>query len=69
MEKISLNAIAREQATRAAAAASGRSAQTVYGGYEHALRQTVLARLRAHHWMSMKARGRLPSRFCGDGSG
>jgi quercetin dioxygenase-like cupin family protein len=43
MEKLSLDAIAREQATRAAAASSGRSAQTVYGGHEHALRQTVLA--------------------------
>ena len=42
MEKISLDAIAQQQATRAAAA-SGRSAQTVYGGHEHALRQTVLA--------------------------
>jgi quercetin dioxygenase-like cupin family protein len=43
MEKFSLDAIAREQAKRAAAASSGRSAQTVYGGHEHALRQTVLA--------------------------
>jgi quercetin dioxygenase-like cupin family protein len=43
MEKISLDAIAHQQATRAAAAASGRSAQTVYGGHEDALRQTVLA--------------------------
>ncbi len=43
MEKFSLDAIGREQAARAAAASSGRSAQTVYGGHEHALRQTVLA--------------------------
>jgi quercetin dioxygenase-like cupin family protein len=43
MEKFSLEAIAREQAKRAAAASSGRSAETVYGGHEHALRQTVLA--------------------------
>jgi len=43
MEKFSLDAVAREQARRAAAAASGRSAETVYGGHEHALRQTVLA--------------------------
>ena len=43
MEKFSLDAIAREQAKRAAAASSGRSAKTVYGGHEHALRQTVLA--------------------------
>ncbi len=43
MEKLSLDAVAREQAKRAAAATSGRSAETVYGGHEHALRQTVLA--------------------------
>jgi quercetin dioxygenase-like cupin family protein len=43
MDKLSLDAIAREQATRAAAAPAGRSAQTIYGGHEHALRQTVLA--------------------------
>jgi quercetin dioxygenase-like cupin family protein len=43
MEKISLEAIAQEQVKRAAAASSGHSAETVYGGHEHALRQTVLA--------------------------
>jgi quercetin dioxygenase-like cupin family protein len=43
MQKFSLEAIAREQAKRAAAASSGRSAETVYGGHEHLLRQTVLA--------------------------
>jgi quercetin dioxygenase-like cupin family protein len=43
MQKFSLDAIAREQANRAAAAPSGRSAGTVYGGHEHALHQTVLA--------------------------
>jgi quercetin dioxygenase-like cupin family protein len=43
MQKFSLEAIARAQAKRAAAASSGRSAETVYGGHEHLLRQTVLA--------------------------
>ena len=43
MEKFSLDSIAREQARRAAAAPAGRSAETVYGGHEHTLRQTVLA--------------------------
>jgi quercetin dioxygenase-like cupin family protein len=43
MQKFSLDAIAREQARQAAAAPAGRSAETVYGGHEHALRQTVLA--------------------------
>ena len=31
------------EAVKAAAASSGCSAQTVYGGHEHAARQTVLA--------------------------
>ena len=43
MQKFSLDAIAREQAKRANAASSGRSATTVFGGHEHALRQTVIA--------------------------
>src|SRR6516165_7032238 len=43
MDELSLDALAQEQATRAAAAPGGRSAQTVYGGHEHALRQTVVA--------------------------
>jgi len=43
MQKLSLDALAREHSGRAAAASNGRSAETVYGGHEHALRQTVLA--------------------------
>jgi quercetin dioxygenase-like cupin family protein len=43
MEKFSLDAIVRTQAKLAAAAPSGRSAETVYGGHEHSLRQTVIA--------------------------
>jgi quercetin dioxygenase-like cupin family protein len=43
MEKFSLEAIAREQSRRAVGTPAGRSAETVYGGHEHALRQTVLA--------------------------
>jgi hypothetical protein len=43
MEKFSLTALAREQLDRARAVPSGRSATTVYGGHEHALRQTVTA--------------------------
>ncbi|WP_067181252.1 LuxR family transcriptional regulator [Microtetraspora niveoalba] len=42
MEKISLDALAREHLERAAAAPAGRSAETVYGGHEHVLRQTML---------------------------
>ena len=43
MNKISLIALAREQLEAARAARSGRSAQTVYGGHEHSLRQTLIA--------------------------
>jgi quercetin dioxygenase-like cupin family protein len=43
MEKISLTALARNQLEVARAASSGRSAQTVSGGHEHALRQTLMA--------------------------
>lgn len=43
MHKFSLDAISREQQQKAAAAGSGRAAETVYGGHERALRQTVIA--------------------------
>jgi quercetin dioxygenase-like cupin family protein len=43
MQKISLEALARQQLKRAADANGGRSADTVYGGHEHVLRQTVIA--------------------------
>ncbi|MCW2714804.1 MAG: Cupin 2 conserved barrel domain protein [Frankiales bacterium] len=43
MFKLSLVAAAREQGRKAATASSGRAAETVYGGHEHSLRQTVIA--------------------------
>ena len=43
MQKLSLDALAREHLERAAASATGRSAGTVYGGHEHVLRQTLIA--------------------------
>ena len=43
MEKSSLTALARQQLSLAQTAPSGRSSRTVYGGHEHALRQTVIA--------------------------
>lgn len=43
MQKFSLDAIAREQLTKALAAPAGRAAETVHGGSECALRQTVVA--------------------------
>jgi quercetin dioxygenase-like cupin family protein len=45
MQKISLDALARELLKRARSAPSGRSAETVYGGHEHVLRQTLVALL------------------------
>ncbi len=45
MEKSSLTALARQQLIRARTASAGRSAQTVYGGHEHVLRQTLIALL------------------------
>jgi quercetin dioxygenase-like cupin family protein len=43
MNKHSLEALAREQLAAAHRASAGRSAATVYGGHEHALRQTLIA--------------------------
>ena len=43
MEKSSLTALAREKLATAQSASSGRAAETVYGGHEHVLRQTVVA--------------------------
>lgn len=45
MQKISLDAAAREQLQIARTTAAARSSATVYGGHEHALRQTVVALL------------------------
>lgn len=45
MQKNSLDAVAREQLELARTAAAARSSATVYGGHEHALRQTVIALL------------------------
>ena len=43
MIKFSLDAKAREHLERATAASAGRSSETVYGGHENVLRQTVIA--------------------------
>lgn len=43
MQKLSLDARARELLKRAAGSSAGRSAETVYGGHERLLRQTVIA--------------------------
>lgn len=43
MQKMSLDALAREHLQRARSASAGRSAETVYGGHEHTLRQAIVA--------------------------
>lgn len=43
MNKLSLDALAREHLDRAKAATSGRSASTIVGGHEQVLRQTLVA--------------------------
>jgi quercetin dioxygenase-like cupin family protein len=43
MQKMSLDALAREHANRAAADSTGRSSTTVFGGHERVLRQTLIA--------------------------
>jgi quercetin dioxygenase-like cupin family protein len=43
MDKLSLQAKARELAHRAAESSSGRAADTVFGGHEKRMRQTVVA--------------------------
>ncbi len=48
MQKLSLDALARTQLAAARATSSGRAARTVYGGHEHALRQTLIALAAGH---------------------
>ena len=43
MQKISIEALARQQIAAAVAAPSGRAADTAFGGHEKKLRQTVMA--------------------------
>lgn len=43
MQKLSLQALAREQVSAAHRNPAARASRTVFGGHEHALRQTVIA--------------------------
>jgi quercetin dioxygenase-like cupin family protein len=43
MQKMSLEALAREQLDSARGSTSGRAARTVFGGHERCLRQTLIA--------------------------
>jgi quercetin dioxygenase-like cupin family protein len=46
MQKVSLDALAREQLEAARRGTAGRAAHTAFGGHEHVMRQTVIALLR-----------------------
>lgn len=48
LDVISLSAVGDEQIAAATAARAGRAAHTVYGGRDHALRQTILALASGH---------------------
>jgi quercetin dioxygenase-like cupin family protein len=43
MQKFSLTAAVHQQLEQAKRASSGRSSQTIHGGHEHTLKQTVIA--------------------------
>jgi quercetin dioxygenase-like cupin family protein len=43
MQKLSLEALSRQHLERAASSSTGRSSQSVYGGHERVLRQTLIA--------------------------
>ena len=45
-QKLSLDAVAREQLEAAGRSPAGRAAHTAVGGHEHVMRQTVIALLR-----------------------
>ena len=48
MQKLSLDALARQQLDAAKASSSGRAAHTAFGGHEHVMRQTVIALCAGH---------------------
>ena len=50
MQKISLEALARQQMKLAATAAGRHTADTVYGGHEKVLRQTVIGMTAGAHF-------------------
>jgi quercetin dioxygenase-like cupin family protein len=46
VQKLSLDALTRQELKRAANSESGRSAETIFGGHEKVLRQTVIAMMK-----------------------
>lgn len=49
MQRISLDALARQQIEQAATRGGGHTADTVYGGHEKILRQTVIGMIKGSH--------------------
>lgn len=49
MQRISLDALARQQIKQAATRGGGHTADTVYGGHEKILRQTVIGMIKGSH--------------------
>ena len=69
MQKFSLEALGRQLLERAGAAGGGHSADTVVGGHERILRQTVIAMVKGAVWPSMRTRARRPCTSCADACG
>ena len=64
MQKISLDALARQQMKLAATAGGRHTADTVHGGHEKVLRQTVIGMLRALALPSTRILARQQCWFC-----
>ena len=69
MQKISLDALAREHLKRARSASSRRSAETVYGGHEHVLRQALMTLVKGRSLAEHENPARLPSSCYAGGCG
>jgi hypothetical protein len=68
MESLTLTALADGQVVAARAASSGRSARTIHGGHEHALRQTLVGLAAGRGLSEHESPGRRPCRCWSGGS-
>ena len=69
MEKFSLEARTRVLMKSAATASAGRAAETVYGGHEHVLRQTLIALTAGSTLSEHENPGEATVQVLGDGYG
>ena len=69
MQRFSLEALGHELLERAGAAGGGHTADTVVGGHERMLRQTVIAMLKGAVLAEHENPGRRPCASCADESG